>query len=79
MDLVNVPFDPEECRIIADLIEAHLVEDIRHQADVGFDWMRKVLGIHEKCKRVVQDGECVDSAGPALRDGGIQRRGMDGL
>lgn len=56
VELVTVPFSPEECRIMADLIEAHLVADIREKADVGFDWMRKVLGIHEKCKRVDQDG-----------------------
>lgn len=55
VELVTVPFSPEECRIMADLIEAHLVADIRAK-DVGFDWMRKVLGIHEKCKRVDQDG-----------------------
>ena len=44
-------FDPEECAIIAHLIEAHLIEDIISKSGVRFEWLEKVMGIREKCRR----------------------------
>lgn len=44
-------FDPEECAIIAHLIEAHLIEGIISKSGVRFEWLEKVMGIREKCRR----------------------------
>lgn len=44
-------FDPEEFAIIAHLIEAHLIEDIIAKSGVRFEWLEKVMGIREKCRR----------------------------
>lgn len=44
-------FEPEECAIIAHLIEAHLIEDIIAKSGVRFEWLEKVMGIRAKCRR----------------------------
>lgn len=51
VEMAPVGFDPEECAIIAHLIEAHLIEDIIAKSGVRFEWLEKVMGIRAKCRR----------------------------
>lgn len=52
VNTMAVSFNPEECAIIAHLIEAHLIEDIISKSGVRFEWLEKVMEIRTKCRRV---------------------------